>query len=112
MLTAWCLAVAFATPWAVGAPVFWLLRGCRPLRSRDWLWAPFVGTAAIVGALQSLVVFADLPVERTAPWIWAVVGALWALLLARDGGRSIRAVPGRLILLSACAYLIVGGGLL
>jgi hypothetical protein len=113
MLTAWCLAVAFLSPWVVGAPLVWLLRGCRPVRRPEWLWAPFVGLAAIVCPLHNLAMFADLPLARTAPWLWAVVGALWLALVARPSGRaSLRAVPVRTLAVSLVAFLAMGAGLL
>lgn len=111
MLTVWCLAVAFGSPWLVGAPVFWLARGGRALNPRDWCWVPFIGLGAIMCPLYTLAVYADLPLARTAPWFWAGVGMLWAGMLARPGGRaSVRAVPRRVVLLSIAAYLAQGAG--
>jgi hypothetical protein len=111
MSTAWCLSVAFFAPWLVGAPVLWLARGCRPLRPTDWLWAPFLGLAAIVGPLQTLVVFADLPLARTVPGFWAATLAVWAATLAHRSGRaSLRSVPWRVLGLALAVYVGQGAG--
>jgi hypothetical protein len=111
MLTVWCLALGFFVPWVVGAPVFWILRGCRVLRPGDWLWVPFVGLAAIICPLQTLVVFADLPLARTAPWLWGCAGVVWGLMLASRRGRtSLATVPQRILLFALLAYLGQGVG--
>jgi hypothetical protein len=113
MLTSWCLAVAFLTPWAVGAPLAWLLRGARPLRGPDWLWVPFVGLAALAVVLQNVVVFADVPLRVAAQWVWAAVAALWVPFVATASGRaSLRAVPRRTLALSAGVYLVQSAGVL
>jgi hypothetical protein len=113
MLTAWCLAVAFVTPWVVGAPVLWLTRGLRPARGRDWLLAPFLGLAVLVCVLQSLVVFADLPLARTAPWFWAAVAGGWvAMLAARRGRASLRTLPARALAVSLAVFLTQGTAVL
>jgi hypothetical protein len=111
MSTAWCLSVAFFVPWVVGVPVAWFARGCRRLRPGDWLWVPFFGLAAVVCPLQTVAVFADLPLARTAPWFWAATGAAWVVLLARPSGRaSLGAVPWRVVALALAAYLGQGAG--
>ncbi len=113
MLTAWCFAVAFFTPWVVGAPVYWLMRGGRALRGPDWLWVPFIGLAAIVVPLQNVTVYANLPLARSVPWYWAGFGALLTLFIAHPAGRaSLRAIPKRVVLLSTTAYLLLGSGAL
>jgi hypothetical protein len=113
MLTAWCLTVAFITPWAVGAPVAWLVRGRRNSRPTDWLWAPFLGLAALVAVLHPLAVFADLPLERTAPVFVAAVGAAWGAMLSSTTGRtSLRRFPVRVAALALAAYLGSGLGVL
>jgi hypothetical protein len=113
MLTAWCLAVAFAAPWLAGAPLVWLGRRGRALRPSDWLWAPFVGLTALVCPLQALVVFADLPLRDSAPRLGAAVALLWAAMLATRAGRdSLRRVPVRVLALALAAYLAQGSELL
>jgi hypothetical protein len=111
MLTAWCLALGFSAPWVVGAPVCWALLGCRILRPGDWLWVPFIGLAATIGPLQTLVVFVDLPLVQTAPWFWSATALLWGLMLASRSGRaSLGTVPRRIILFALLAYLGQGVG--
>jgi hypothetical protein len=100
MLTVWCLAVAFATPLIAGAPLVWLARRGRVLRPTDWLWVPFVGLTAIIYVVQNLIVFADWPIRRTAPWLWAGIGLLWVAMLAvRSGRASLRRFPVRVAML-------------
>ena len=113
MLTTWCLTVAFLTPWAVGIPALWLIRGCRVPRPSDWLWAPFIGLAALVCALQPLVVFADIPLRHSAPWFVTGVAIGWAaLLMCRSGRASVRGFPLRVAALSLAVYLASGVGVL
>jgi hypothetical protein len=113
MLTAWCLAVAFAAPWTAGVPLVWLARRGRVLRPDDWLWAPFVGLTAIACPLQALVVFADLPLRATVAWFWATLAVLWAAMLATGGGRgSLRSLPARVVALALVAYLAQSSELL
>jgi hypothetical protein len=113
MLTAWCLLVAFLTPWVVGAPVLWVLRGGRAIQRPDWLWTPFIGLAALVCVLQNLAVYADRPLHLTVPWVWAVVACGWVLLLLTPGGRaSVRTVPVRILALAAVVYLIQAVGVI
>jgi hypothetical protein len=111
MLTVWCLAVAFFSPWVVGAPLTWLAHRCRTLRPTEWLWAPFVGLVAIICVLQNLVVFADLPIRQTTGWFWASVGLSWAGMFATQSGRkSFQWLPLRVIALSLTVYLLQGIG--
>jgi len=113
MSTVWCLSVAFLVPWAVGVPVAWLARGCRALRSGDWLWVPFLGLAAIICPLQTLSVFADLPLSRTVTWFWAATGVVWtAVLMSRSGRRSLLTVPWLLLALTFAVYVGQGAGVL
>ncbi len=113
MLTVWCLAVAFLSPWLVGTPLTWLLHPSRPLRPTEWLWAPFVGLAAIICVLQNLTIFADLPIQQTARWFWAGVGLSWVGMLATPSGRkSFRHFPARLVGLAVAVFLLQGIGVL
>jgi hypothetical protein len=106
MMTAWCLALAFFAPWVAGTPVYWLLRGGRVLRQAEWLWVPFVGLAAIICPLQTLVVFADLPLVRTSPWLWSATGVGWGILLVcRCGRASLRQIPWRVVCFALAVYL-------
>ena len=111
MLTAWCLTVAFASLWVVGAPVLWLCLGRRPLRPADWLWVPFVGLAAIVCPLQTLPVFSDLPLARTTPYFWLAAPAAGAAFLAHESGRaSLSFLPRRVVLIAVMVFLGQGAG--
>jgi len=113
MSTAWCLTIAFLVPWVVGAPVTWFARGGRPLRPADWLWVPFLGLTAIICPLQSLCVFADLPLARTVPPFWTVTGAVWAVMMCyRSGRQSFRALPWRVVALTLTVYLGQGIGVM
>jgi hypothetical protein len=113
VVTAWCLAVAFLAPWVVGAPLRWLVGGCRPLRPGDWLWVPLAGLAGIVLPLQNLAVWADLPLARTVPWFWCAVAAGWGAMLGSRAGRaSLRRVPWRVLALALAVYLSAGVGVL
>jgi hypothetical protein len=95
----------------VGAPVTWLVLGCRQLRPRDWLWTPFFGLAAIICPLQTLAVLADLPLVRTAAWFWVATGVGWAVLLTHRCGRgSLRSVPWRVVGLALAVYVGQGAG--
>ena len=113
MSTAWCLTVAFLVPWVVGVPVTWVARGCRQLRPTDWLWVPFLGLTTIVCPLQSLCVFADLPLARTVPVFWSLTGTGWVIMLCyRSGRQSFRALPWRIVALTLTVYLGQGAGVL
>ncbi|QJX00934.1 hypothetical protein [Frigoriglobus tundricola] len=113
MSTAWCLSVAFLVPWVVGVPVAWFARGCRALRPADWLWVPFLGLTAIVCPLQSLCVFADLPLARTVPAFGIVTGTVWAVMMCfRAGRRSVRSLPWRVVALTLIVYLGQGAGVI
>ena len=113
MSTAWCLTIAFLIPWVVGVPVTWFARGCRSLRSRDWLWVPFLGLAAIICPLQTLSVFADLPLSQTVTWFWTTTGVAWVAVLVSSSGRcSLRTVPWLLFVLTLAVYLGQGAGVL
>lgn len=113
MLTAWCLALGFFVPWVVGVPIWWLGRSRRVLRPSDWLWVPFVGMAAIICPLQTLVVFADLPLRRIVPFFWVSLAVAWLILCAsRTGRASLRTIPIRGVLLSLGVYLSQGAGVI
>lgn len=61
---------------ALGAPSQWLLKGRRPLESADWIRAPPFGLAVIALAGQNLV-YLDVPLNRSAPWLWGAAAAGW-----------------------------------
>lgn len=106
------LAAGIALPFVVGLPLAWLLAGCKTLTRDDWIAAPFLGVAGIVVPLLNLV-YLDVPVRRSAPWLWLVVLALYAFWLFRRGlVASLRAAPSRLLLASLLAYLAQAGGLI
>jgi hypothetical protein len=109
--TVLCLVTALGSPLLVGVPVRWLLRRGRPLNERAWLEAPFVGLATIILVLQNLV-YLNVPVRRSAPWFWLVVGLLWLVILWRRGLReSWRHCPRAVLAACAGVYLIQGLGL-
>ncbi|QJW99347.1 hypothetical protein [Frigoriglobus tundricola] len=114
MSTAWCLSVAFCTPWVVGAPLAWLLWGRRrALRPADWLWAPFLGLAGVAVVLQNLTVYADLTLRQSTPWFVGSVALGWLVMLAAQTGRaSLRALPVRVLGLALLVYLSQGIGVL
>lgn len=111
MTTAWCLSVGFFATWLAGAPTAWLAFGGRRLRPADWLWVPFFGLAAVIFPLQTLAVSANLPLARTAPYLWAVATVGWGALVSRPSGRaSLRAVPWRVVGLALAVYVFQGAG--
>jgi hypothetical protein len=123
MFTARCVLVVLGGGVALGAPVAWLLKGCRALEERDWLLAPFLGIAAAVLVLHNFVYF-DYTVVRVAPWLWLAAGAGWLGALwgcgsgagrrrLAAGGRALFApCPWRVYLAAAAVFCVHGLGLL
>jgi hypothetical protein len=111
-LTAWCIAVALGGIVAIGVPVAWLINGRRPLTEEDWIKAPFLGVATIVLCLQNLV-YLDLPIGKTAPFLWGAALVLWKWLY-RSGQLPVTLArcPRALFGLALLAYLVQGLGLL
>lgn len=107
-----CASVALLAPLVAGAPIVWLLRGRRALLADDWLLAPFVGLGALVLVLQNLV-YLDLPVATSAPWLWLVIALLVAAFGASGRLReSLRALPRAVFALALLAYAAQGLALL
>jgi hypothetical protein len=115
MFTVRCVLMVLGGSVALGVPVAWLLKGCRPLEERDWLLAPFLGIAAAVLALHNFVYF-DYTVARVAPWVWGAAGVGWlAVLLSaargEAGRRSLASCPWLVYLAAAAVFCVHGLGL-
>lgn len=112
LLTAWCIAVVLGSLLAVGVPAVWLAYGRRPLTETNWVEAPFIGLAAVVLILQNLV-YLDVPVLWSAPFVWlaAVAGWIW---LWRSGQLRVTFArcPLGLYLTMLAVYLTQGLGML
>lgn len=107
-----CLAVVLLGPLLLGVPIGWLLAGRQPLREADWLRAPFVGIGAVILGLQNLV-YLDVPIRASAPWVWGILGVLWLWFLASGHvGASLRQFPWPVFALAIGVCLIQGGGML
>jgi hypothetical protein len=112
LITIYCITVVLISIVFVGIPFTWLLHGCRWQGERAWLQAPFLGIAAIVLILQSLV-YLDLPIRYTAPLIWAAGLAGWAWLYRRKELPAIFAAAPRMLFgIALAVYLLQGLGLL
>src|SRR3954454_23958795 len=103
LFTAWCVAVVFTSILFLGIPVAWLLSGRRPLNEWGWIQVPFLGIAAVVLVLQNLV-YLDVPIKWSAPFLWAAGGLLWLAFL-RSG--QIRVSLARCPKLLYAAILLV-----
>jgi hypothetical protein len=111
LLTARCVAEVLVGTLAIGVPVRWAVGRCRPLDERAWVEAPFVGIAAVVLPLQTLV-YCHVPVQYSAPVLWAVAAVLWAgLCWKRQLGVSLRQLPRGLFATCLVLYLVHGLGL-
>src|SRR5437588_308603 len=75
------------TATCLGLPVRWLLGACRPLAKEQWISIPFAGITSLIIVLQNLV-YANIPIRLSTPWIWLALGVTWATLLCN---RSFRA---------------------
>jgi hypothetical protein len=111
-LTLWCIGVVLSSLFVIGVPVTWVLHGRRPLTEACWVKAPFLGMAAIVLALQNLF-YLDVPVERSAPFLWgaALFGWLW-LWLSKQLPATMARCPRLLLTALLLVYLVQGLGLL
>jgi hypothetical protein len=108
LLTACCVAVVLGSLLAAGLPVCWLLNGRRPLTPSDHVRAPFLGLAVIVLILQNLV-YLDVPLKQSAPFLWAGLLALW-LWLYRSGqlGACLQSCPRAVLAAALLVYLVQG----
>lgn len=86
----------------------WLVAGHRSRRSLDWMWFGLAGYACHVLLLQALVYF-DLPVHATAPWL-LVISLVGVGALLRRAWRQHRTALrlGEAGLLLAAAALAMG----
>jgi hypothetical protein len=112
LVTAWCIVVVLGGLLVVGIPAAWLLNGRRPLAGADHVRAPFLGLAVITLVLQNLV-YLDVPLRQSTPFLWAGVLALW-FWLYRSGhlGASLRQCPRTVLAAALLVYLVQGIGLL
>jgi hypothetical protein len=77
----------------------------------DWLLAPFLGLSAVLLVLHNLIYF-DLTLSQSTPWIWVAVGSLWPGLLLKNGLRPLLAnCPWHVLLVMAAVYHFQGMGL-
>ena len=109
ILTAWCIAVALGSVFAVGLPIQWLIGGRRRLHEPDWVRAPLMGLAAIIVVL-SLLTFLDVTVRRATVALWVVTAALW-IVMARRRAIDRTAIPLTLAAVAAAVLLVHGIGL-
>jgi hypothetical protein len=110
--TALCIAVVLVSVTAIGAPLRWLLNRRQALTAADWTQAPFLGMAALVLVLQNLV-YLDLPIQLTCPYVWLTTVLLWGWMAwRRQLLGSLAAMPRWLALAVVGVYLVHGVGLL
>jgi hypothetical protein len=111
-MTALCVAVVVGSLFAVGVPLAWLLGGRRPLAEGDCIRAPFLGLAAIVLVLQNLV-YLDVPLRQSTPWLWAAVLLAWLALAASGRWREcLRPALGLAAGGFLALYLLQGAGMI
>jgi hypothetical protein len=110
-MTSSCVTIVVGSLFAVGLPLAWLLGGRRQVAERDFLRAPFVGLAAIVTVLQNLV-YLDVPVRQSTPWLWGFVLLVW-LVLTWSGRWRDCLRPGLALAAGGflAVYLLQGAGL-
>jgi hypothetical protein len=108
--TLWCIAVVLVAVLAFGLPVQWLIGGRRPLDESQWVRAPLTGLATIVLCAQPLV-YMDVPVDRSAPWLWLGAMALWAWMVRRHALRA-ETTPQAVLVAALAVYGVHGCGLL
>jgi hypothetical protein len=108
MLTIWCMVVIVASLFGMGIPLCWLLNGCRPLDEADRLKAPFFGIAALVLLLQNLLYF-DLPLRRTTPWMWLLIVLLWVPIWWRGQLRACLPPLPRLVTVAVLLVALLQG---
>jgi hypothetical protein len=105
---AWLITAALGFPFIVGVPLArWLVQG----DDRDdlfWIVAPLLGLAAIILAGQNLVYW-NVPVARSTPFIWLAGLALFAASLRR---RAWPAVPRSIMMGAALAYAVPASAML
>jgi hypothetical protein len=107
MVTVWCIVVSLGSLFFFGLPLAaWVARRDEEGETETaWLLAPFLGLSIIVLVLQNLV-YLDLRVATTTPWLWGA-GALLVLLLILSGRwpQLRKAFPRDVFL---CALLVCG----
>ncbi len=112
VLTVWCVGTILGSVWLVGGPLAWLLNGRRPLAEADCVLAPFLGVAAIILVSQNLV-YLNLPIRRTAPFVCAAAALAWVWMWRGGGLRGGRTnFPWALSAAALLVYLVQGMGLL
>ena len=112
MLTFCCISVAIGSLWFVGLPVARLLFGPEEDKEKIWVSAPFIGLAVVILVLQNLV-YLDIPLRYSTPWLLVIVCFLWGWLFKSKQIVTIFRAAPRLLLFSALsAYVIQGSGLI
>jgi hypothetical protein len=112
LLTFWCIAVVLVSVVLIGVPATWLLSGRRPLGERAWVAAPFLGLAVVVLALQNLV-YLDVPLKHSTPFVWLGVVLGWlGLWRSRQLPVCLARCPWTVFAAAVLVYLIHGLGLL
>jgi len=76
MLTLWCILVSLVSLYFFGLPIASLLSKGENDQESKWVLAPFLGLSSVTLVLQNLV-YLDLPIRITAPWLWAGSALLW-----------------------------------
>lgn len=111
MLTLWCALISVGSLWVVGMPATELLDAPADRKAR-WTHAPFVGLAILVLVLQNLV-YLDVPVRWSAPWIWLAIAVAW-VWMARSGRLrlAVGSAPRALPLALGVVFAVQGAGLL
>lgn len=86
MLTALCIFISFVALYYVGFPAaIFLLQGSdNKKRITPWTLAPFLGLALIILVLQNLV-YLNIPISRSFPWLWVGATIGWVLLVLKNG---------------------------
>jgi hypothetical protein len=112
LLTVWCVGVVLTSILFVGIPLTWLLSGRKPLNEWGWIQVPFLGIAAIILILQNLV-YLDVPIKLSAPFLWGAGGLLWWFLWRSGHLRvSLARFPRALYAAMLLVYLVQGLGLI
>ena len=112
MLTLWCVLISIGSLWFVGLPIAQLLFKQKEDKETIWIAAPFIGLAVITLVLQNLV-YLDVPIRYSTPWLWISVCLLWGWMVKSDQFIAIfRAIPVFVLLSALAVYIINALGLI
>jgi len=112
MLTLWCILVSLVSLYFFGLPIASLLSKGENDQESKWVLAPFLGLSSVTLVLQNLV-YLDLPIRITAPWLWAGSALLWIWVIRSGRFPSLfSSFPSTLFLSAIAVYLIQGMGML